>query len=223
MLCQMKPFLNFINIPKNGNFFFIANCCNALVKSSNVFVFFLFDVILNFICLLSFLSTKESKYLLATEIIQLFCIVPTFYEHLFLHDGKPNPNNTFYTLLSLRPCWLIILSLTLGLIELLKIGVDEPRIFEALQNFINDNLSQKVILKFLFPIFCFPFIFKFTFRIYHYLNITVLLFKFYISYFSFSNFCHFSLFVFHSLPINQLTIFKIFYFPLLIFHNSSFF
>ena len=152
-------------------FFFIANCCNALVKSSNVFVFFFwFDVILNFICLLSFLSTKESKYLLATEIIQLFCIVPTFYEHLFLHDGKPNPNNTFYTLLFLRPCWLIILSLTLGLIELLKIGVDEPRIFEALQNFINDNLSQKVIFKFLFPIFCFPFIFKFTFRIYHYLN-----------------------------------------------------
>jgi len=65
-----------------------------------------------------FSRLKESKYLLATEIIQLFCIVPTFYEHIFRENG---------------------------LIELLKLGVDEPRIFEAIQNFINDNISQKVM------------------------------------------------------------------------------
>ena len=35
-----------------------------------------------------------------------------------------------------------------GLIDLLKLGVDEPRIFEAIQNFINDNISQKVYFLF---------------------------------------------------------------------------
>jgi hypothetical protein len=61
---------------------------------------------------------KDCITLLSTEIIQLFCIVPSFYEHLIVNDG---------------------------LKSILKQSVGDSNVFAVIQNLLDENSAQKVI------------------------------------------------------------------------------
>lgn len=60
---------------------------------------------------------KESITLLSTEVIQLFCIVPSFYEYLSANDG---------------------------LKSVLKLSIGDPNIYEIIQNLLYENSNQNV-------------------------------------------------------------------------------
>ena len=67
------------------------------------------------------ISLKDSRALLSTEIIQLFCLIPSFYD--FLPDNH-------------------------GLIDILILSIGDPRIYQAILNMLYDLRKQNVNTKF---------------------------------------------------------------------------
>ena len=67
------------------------------------------------------ISLKDSRALLSTEIIQLFCLIPSFYD--FLPDSH-------------------------GLIDILILSIGDPRIYQAILNMLYDLRKQNVNTKF---------------------------------------------------------------------------
>lgn len=66
---------------------------------------------------LNFFRLKDNKALLSTEIIQLFCIVPSFYE--FLNNSE-------------------------GLIEILNLSIGDSRMYLAVEALLEDAKQQNV-------------------------------------------------------------------------------